>query len=370
MKVLSVIASVVLVAAALGLGRQPAAAQDLDEAARLNEQAKELVQQGRSADAEALFKRSLDIREKTLGPDHVNVAHSLYELGYFYHRQGSYADAEPLYKRSLKIAEKQLGPKHPVVAELLNNMADLYVREEQYTKGEPLAKRSVEILEETLSPEDPTLALSLSTLAEVYHGQQRAEDAEPLYRRSLKIFEKAFRPEHVHIVQLCSSGGGDIAMPAMCRAIMLAVGFLIAAVSSPSGALSIDLNFLSKYRRLGPTPELRSEHEELILRRNEIGTPELRKRSNLELVPTPRSGVELADIEGEGVLYSYEMETMVYLSDSAITIWRLCDGKRTVKEIADLLEFSYPEAAQQIYGDISDTIDHLSQQGVLELGGA
>jgi len=94
----------------------------------------------------------------------------------------------------------------------------------------------------------------------------------------------------------------------------------------------------------------------------------VRKRSILELVPTPRSGVELADIEGEGVLYSYEKEAMVYLSESAITIWRLCDGKRTVKEISELLASTYPDAAEKIYADVSDAIEHLSQEGVLELG--
>ncbi len=51
----------------------------------------------------------------------------------------------------------------------------------------------------------------------------------------------------------------------------------------------------------------------------------------------PLGGVDLADMEGEWVLYSYERETMIYLNDSAHVIWRLCDGKRTVKEITDVL---------------------------------
>ena len=40
--------------------------------------------------------------------------------------QGRYADAEPLYKRSLAIREKALGPDHPDVATSLNNLAELY----------------------------------------------------------------------------------------------------------------------------------------------------------------------------------------------------------------------------------------------------
>jgi hypothetical protein len=56
--------------------------------------------------AEPLFKRSLAIREKALGPDHPDVATSLDMLAILYKRQGRYADAEPLHKRSLAIGEK------------------------------------------------------------------------------------------------------------------------------------------------------------------------------------------------------------------------------------------------------------------------
>jgi tetratricopeptide (TPR) repeat protein len=57
--------------------------------------------QGRYADAEPLYKRALAIREKTLGPDHPDVAQSLNNLALLYDQQGRYADAEPLYKRAL-----------------------------------------------------------------------------------------------------------------------------------------------------------------------------------------------------------------------------------------------------------------------------
>ena len=40
--------------------------------------------------------------------------------------EGRYAEAEPLYKRSLAIWQKALGPEHPSVATGLNNLAGLY----------------------------------------------------------------------------------------------------------------------------------------------------------------------------------------------------------------------------------------------------
>jgi tetratricopeptide (TPR) repeat protein len=69
--------------------------------------------QGRFADAEPLFKRSLAIREKALGPNHPDVAASLRNLGILYYEHDRYADAEPLFKRALAIKENVLGSDHP-----------------------------------------------------------------------------------------------------------------------------------------------------------------------------------------------------------------------------------------------------------------
>ncbi len=57
--------------------------------------------------------------------------------------QGKYAEAEPLYKRSLAIREKALGPQHPDVAQSLENYAALLRnmnREDEVAKMEARAK--------------------------------------------------------------------------------------------------------------------------------------------------------------------------------------------------------------------------------------
>jgi tetratricopeptide (TPR) repeat protein len=59
------------------------------------------------ADAEPLFRRLLAIREKSLGPDHPDVATTLNDLAELYRNAGRYADAEPLCKRALAIREKR-----------------------------------------------------------------------------------------------------------------------------------------------------------------------------------------------------------------------------------------------------------------------
>jgi len=54
------------------------------------------------------------------------VAVSLNNLAGLYWATGRYAEAEPLYVRALQIAEKDLGKDHLEVARSLNNLAVLY----------------------------------------------------------------------------------------------------------------------------------------------------------------------------------------------------------------------------------------------------
>jgi hypothetical protein len=61
-----------------------------------------------------------------------------------YRAQGRYADAEPLYKRALAINEKSLGPEHPNVANSLNNLAALYNDQGRWAEGLPLARTAIE----------------------------------------------------------------------------------------------------------------------------------------------------------------------------------------------------------------------------------
>ena len=90
-------------------------------------------------------------------------------------------------------------------------------------------------------------------------------------------------------------------------------------------------------------------------------------KAHLELVPTPQQGLELAELEGEGVLYCPETMKMVYLNDSASIIWRLCDGYRTVVDIIDALADAFPDAANEVSLDVPEMIEMFVREGVVEL---
>jgi len=94
---------------------------------------------------EPLYKRSLEIYEDVLGPDHPEVAKSLNNLAVLYSARGQYVQAEPLYKRALAIFEEALGPDHPYVAEVLDNMAVSYKKSGNPREAKALEQRAAAI---------------------------------------------------------------------------------------------------------------------------------------------------------------------------------------------------------------------------------
>ena len=70
------------------------------------------------------------------------MAESLNNLAELYRTQGKYAEAEPLYKRSLAILEKVLGPNHPDVAKSLEIYAALLQETGRGSEAEELGSRA------------------------------------------------------------------------------------------------------------------------------------------------------------------------------------------------------------------------------------
>ena len=148
-------------------------------------------EQGKSAEAESLFKRSLKIDEIALGPEHPTVATTLNNLAILYKGQGKLDEAEPLLKRSLQITETSLGPAHQSVATSLHNLASLYQDQGQFAEAELLYKRALKIKESTFGTDHPKVATELRHLALLYEEQGSQWKAEPIYKRTLQILEKA-----------------------------------------------------------------------------------------------------------------------------------------------------------------------------------
>ncbi len=102
------------------------------------------------------------------------MADSLHALASLYDDKSDYAKAEPLNLRALAIREKTLGPDHPDVAKTLNNLAWIYGVREDYAKAESFYRRSLAIQENALGKNHPDVASTLNDLPRSYEDMYAA----------------------------------------------------------------------------------------------------------------------------------------------------------------------------------------------------
>ena len=96
--------------------------------------------QRRLEEAERYFTRSLELKEAAHGPDHVDVATTLANLGLVYLAQDRDAEALPLFERALAI--QQAGGVRPATVErTLAALAETYRRLGQEEKAQEVDAR-------------------------------------------------------------------------------------------------------------------------------------------------------------------------------------------------------------------------------------
>jgi len=234
-------------------------ATSLSNLAQLKYRQKDLAQ------AEALFRRSLAIRERMLGGDHVGLVQNINNLAALHYTRGELAQAEPLFRRALDISEKTLGESHPDVAVTLSNLARLYFRKNDFSSAAPLLLRLLSIKEHALGAHHPEVAAIVASLAKVRAAEGDLDAAEQLARRALASKEstaKADDPSLAPSIEaladvLAARGNHDEEHRLRERAARLR-GQSPNAAPPPAGSLTVELRPVSadtRARTSGSTPQ-------------------------------------------------------------------------------------------------------------------
>jgi tetratricopeptide (TPR) repeat protein len=173
----------------------------------LNQKRSDLFREGRFEEAIPYAEQVLEMQEKRLGKDHLDVTNSLDNLAHLYRETGHYDEAESFYKRALSIREKSVEIDHPSIALSLHHLGNLYRLLGKYTQAEDLLKQALEIRERVLKKEHPDIALSFNTIGLLYISTGRYVEAEPLLKKALEIREKVLRKDHPDIVWCINNFG-------------------------------------------------------------------------------------------------------------------------------------------------------------------
>jgi tetratricopeptide (TPR) repeat protein len=116
------------------------------------------------ADAARMFAAALQVAEG-FGPKDPHLGVSLNNLAHAHQLARLYAEAEALYRRAIELTAQEHGPDHPDAAVCLANLAGLYQAQQRYVEAEPLYRKAVEILGKTLGEEHASMATLLENYA-------------------------------------------------------------------------------------------------------------------------------------------------------------------------------------------------------------
>jgi tetratricopeptide (TPR) repeat protein/transcriptional regulator with XRE-family HTH domain len=186
---------------ALAIRQRLLGPEHLDIVENLTDLALLLQDQGELAAARSLLEHALAIRERLLDPDDSLVAASLNNLAMLLRDQGELAAARPLLERALEIRERTLGPDDLLTTTSLNNLAVHLQDLGEPSAARPLLERALAIRGRTLGPDHMLTITALSNLGLLFHSQGDLDAARPLLERGLAVLERALGSDHPYIAQ-------------------------------------------------------------------------------------------------------------------------------------------------------------------------
>jgi tetratricopeptide (TPR) repeat protein len=168
----------------------------LDVAQSLNDLGGVLRELGELPAARDVYRRALAIREARLGPDHLDVADSVAGLGLVVGNLGDLPAARKAHERALAIREAHLGPDHPRVAQSLSPLGNVLRELGDLPAARKVLERALAIREARHGPDDPRVAGSLANLGFVLHDLGELPAARDTHQRALAIRETRLGPAH------------------------------------------------------------------------------------------------------------------------------------------------------------------------------
>ena len=147
------------------------------------------------SDAKHVYQEALQIRRQCLGL-HIDVVQVLNHLGDLCKRLGELDGALMYYEESLVIRERLLGEYHPDVAQGVHAVAAVYDLKGDFEEAERLFQRALLLRRKSLGNKHPDVAQTLNNLAAILDDLNRSGEAEVFYREALDIYKEVYGDQH------------------------------------------------------------------------------------------------------------------------------------------------------------------------------
>jgi tetratricopeptide (TPR) repeat protein len=157
--------------------------------------------QGEYQEAITFYEKSIEIKEKTLPPNHPKLAHSYNNISIVYQKMGDYSKALSYYEKDLEIQQQSLPPNHPKLAASYNNIGVLYKNMGDYSKALSSLEKALQIQQQSLPPNHPDLAESYNNIGLVYDNMGEYSKALSSYGKALEIRQQSLPPNHPNLAK-------------------------------------------------------------------------------------------------------------------------------------------------------------------------
>eukprot|EP01038_Epipyxis_sp_PR26KG_P007535 gene7535-10268_t len=148
--------------------------------------------QGLLVEAEEMFRRALNGREKLLGPYHLNTVNTINNLAILLHNQDRQEEAEEMYRRAINGSLIALGQDHPDTLSAMNSFGKLLYNMRKLEEAEDMCRRAVNGREKILGPNDVKTIGSLGNLGKVLLALGQYDEAETILLKVLSFREKMY----------------------------------------------------------------------------------------------------------------------------------------------------------------------------------
>jgi tetratricopeptide (TPR) repeat protein len=169
-----------------------------DEIARVLHSLADLYShRGHLGEAEKMYQRALQGKEKAWGPEHTSTLGMVHNMGVSYAYQGKLDEAEKMYQRALQGKEKALGLEHTSTLDTVGNLGLLHADQGKLDEAEKMYQRALQEFEKAWGLEHTSILDTVNNLGNLYANQGKMDEAEKMYQHALQGYEKALGRERV-----------------------------------------------------------------------------------------------------------------------------------------------------------------------------
>lgn len=147
--------------------------------------------------SEETYEKVLRILEKQTGPDSVDTATVMDNLGIVFTEDHLFDRSEKMHKQALEIYKKKSGESSLDYGICLANLGGSYYKQGKYNEALESGKQALAIEEKNLGHNNLAIANQYDNLANIYSDIGKFDESDASRKQALAIYEKIIPKDHV-----------------------------------------------------------------------------------------------------------------------------------------------------------------------------